>query len=76
MAQVKARFPNYPNLTLAVMGCIVNGPGEMADADYGYIGCGNGQVNLYRKGKLVKSHIPEDKALDELEALLSLGEGL
>lgn len=76
LAQVKARFPNYPNLTLAVMGCIVNGPGEMADADYGYIGCGNGQVNLYRKGKLVKSHIPEDKALDELEALLSLGEGL
>ena len=75
LAQVKARFPDYPNLTLAVMGCIVNGPGEMADADYGYIGCGNGQVNLYRKGKLVKSHIPEDKALDELEALLSLGEG-
>lgn len=70
LAKVKARFPDYPDLTLAVMGCIVNGPGEMADADYGYIGCGNGQVNLYRKGELVKSHIPEDKALDELEALI------
>ena len=70
LAKVKARFPDYPNLTIAVMGCIVNGPGEMADADYGYIGCGNGQVNLYRKGELVQSHIPENEALDALETLI------
>lgn len=70
LAQVKARFPNYPNLTLAVMGCIVNGPGEMADADFGYIGCGGGKVNLYHKGQLIKTSVPEEDALGELEKLI------
>lgn len=71
LAQVKARFPDYPNLTIAVMGCIVNGPGEMADADFGYIGCGNGKVNLYRKGNLAKAAVPEAQALAELEKLIA-----
>lgn len=70
LAKVKARFPNHPNLTIAVMGCIVNGPGEMADADFGYIGCGGGKVNLYKAGELVKSRVPEENALQELEALI------
>lgn len=71
LAQVKQRFPDYPNLTLAVMGCIVNGPGEMADADFGYIGCGNGKVNLYRHGVLAKANVAEDMALEELEKLIA-----
>ncbi len=71
LAQVKQRFPDYPNLTLAVMGCIVNGPGEMADADFGYIGCGNGKVNLYRHGVLAKANVAEDQALEELEKLIA-----
>ena len=52
------------------MGCVVNGPGEMGDADYGYIGGAKGVVNLYRKVQLVKTGIPEKEALDELEKLL------
>lgn len=71
LAKVKARFPDYPNLTLAVMGCIVNGPGEMADADFGYIGCGDGKVNLYKAGQLAKAAVPENSALEELEKLIS-----
>ena len=70
LAKVKARFPDYPDLTIAVMGCIVNGPGEMADADFGYIGCGNGKVNLYQAGCLAKTQVPEAEALDELEKLV------
>lgn len=72
LAKVKARFPDYPNLTIAVMGCIVNGPGEMADADFGYIGCGDGKVNLYKAGHLVKTRIDENRALEELEKLIRL----
>ncbi|MFH2094104.1 MAG: (E)-4-hydroxy-3-methylbut-2-enyl-diphosphate synthase [Bacteroidota bacterium] len=53
-------------IKIAVMGCIVNGPGEMADADFGYVGMGKGKVNLYRKGILVEKNIPEDEAVDRL----------
>ncbi|MDR0618842.1 MAG: (E)-4-hydroxy-3-methylbut-2-enyl-diphosphate synthase [Bacteroidales bacterium] len=70
LEKIKARFGNYPNIKIAVMGCVVNGPGEMGDADYGYIGGAKGVVNLYRKGQLVKTGIPEKEALDELEKLL------
>lgn len=70
LAQVKAMFPDYPNLTIAVMGCVVNGPGEMADADFGYIGCGNGKVNLYQKGIAAQRNVPEEKALEELKKLI------
>jgi (E)-4-hydroxy-3-methylbut-2-enyl-diphosphate synthase len=48
------------------MGCIVNGPGEMADADYGYVGSGPGKVTLYRSKEVVKKNVTSDKALDEL----------
>lgn len=71
LAQVKAKFPNHPDLTIAVMGCVVNGPGEMLDADFGYIGCGNGKVNLYKKGTAIKLNVPENDALSELEKLIS-----
>lgn len=64
--KVKSACSHLKGLKIAVMGCIVNGPGEMADADYGYIGSGNGTVNLYRGKILVKDHIPEDIAINEL----------
>lgn len=69
--KVKQRFAGYKGFTIAVMGCVVNGPGEMADADYGYIGCGGGRVNLYRQGRLVQQGIPEADALDALERLIA-----
>lgn len=71
LAQVKEMFLHYPNLTIAVMGCVVNGPGEMAGADFGYIGCGNGKVNLYRQGIAAKRNVPEAEALEELKKLIS-----
>ena len=52
------------------MGCIVNGPGEMADADYGYVGAGPHRVSLYRKQECVEHNIPEDEAVDHLLALI------
>ena len=69
-ARVKSRMSHLKGLKIAVMGCIVNGPGEMADADYGYIGGPGGRVNLYKGKKLVKKDIPADKALDELVRLI------
>jgi (E)-4-hydroxy-3-methylbut-2-enyl-diphosphate synthase len=55
---------------IGVMGCFVNGPGEMADADYGYVGAGPGKVDLYRGKEVVLKNVPEEKALDDLMALL------
>ena len=52
------------------MGCIVNGPGEMADADYGYVGAGKGKVMLYKGQELVKKHVDEAVALEELIKLI------
>ena len=52
------------------MGCIVNGPGEMADADYGYVGTGNNKVSLYKKKEMVKKNINTEDALDELIKLI------
>jgi len=52
------------------MGCIVNGPGEMADADYGYVGTGLNKISLYQQKELVKRNIPSDQALDELIKLI------
>jgi (E)-4-hydroxy-3-methylbut-2-enyl-diphosphate synthase len=52
------------------MGCIVNGPGEMADADYGYVGAGIGKITLYKSKQVVKKGIPEQSAVDELVALI------
>jgi (E)-4-hydroxy-3-methylbut-2-enyl-diphosphate synthase len=69
-ALIKSRTSHLKGLKIAVMGCVVNGPGEMADADYGYVGSGNGKVNLYRKKEVVSRNIPQAKALDELVALI------
>ena len=68
--KVKERTSHFKNVIIAVMGCIVNGPGEMADADYGYVGEGFGKVTLYRKKEPVLRHIPEDEAVDRLVALI------
>mmetsp|Transcript_20243 Transcript_20243/g.81454 ORF Transcript_20243/g.81454 Transcript_20243/m.81454 type:complete len:87 (+) Transcript_20243:1477-1737(+) len=58
-----------PGLSIAVMGCIVNGPGEMADADYGYVGRGPGTIALYRGREEIRV-VPEDDGVQELIALL------
>lgn len=68
---VKARFGAYPGLKIAVMGCIVNGPGEMADADFGYVGSGNGLVTLYKGKEVVERNIPQEGALERLEVLIN-----
>ena len=52
------------------MGCIVNGPGEMADADYGYVGTGKGLITLYKEKEVVKKNIPSESAVDELINLI------
>lgn len=70
---VKDRFGGYPGLKIAVMGCIVNGPGEMADADFGYVGAGNGLVTLYRGKEVVERSIPQEEALDRLQRLIDAG---
>jgi (E)-4-hydroxy-3-methylbut-2-enyl-diphosphate synthase len=64
--EVKARTPNLKGLKIAVMGCIVNGPGEMADADYGYIGAGNGTVTIYKGKEVVLKNVDADRAVDAL----------
>ena len=58
------------NITVAVMGCIVNGPGEMADADYGYVGAGRGQISLYKGKECVLKNIPEEDAVERLVQLI------
>ncbi|MDP4280704.1 MAG: (E)-4-hydroxy-3-methylbut-2-enyl-diphosphate synthase [Bacteroidota bacterium] len=70
LERVKERTSHLKGLKIAVMGCIVNGPGEMADADYGYVGGARGKVMLYRKQKLVKKDIDESDAVDELIHLI------
>lgn len=70
LEKVKRACSHLVGLKIAVMGCIVNGPGEMADADYGYIGCGGGKVNLYRKGSLVYNNIDEADALEKLITII------
>ncbi len=67
---VKERFKDRAGLKIAVMGCIVNGPGEMADADYGYVGSGVGVVTLYKNGEVVERNVPQEEALDRLEFII------
>ncbi len=69
-ARIKARTSHLKGVKIAVMGCIVNGPGEMADADFGYVGTAPGRVSLWVGKQQVKAHIPEDRAVDELVALI------
>lgn len=70
VAKVKQAFGHLDKLKIAVMGCVVNGPGEMGDADYGYVGAGNGKVNLYKGRRMVRVAIPEQEAMAALEHLI------
>jgi len=67
---VKEHFKHLNHLKIGVMGCVVNGPGEMTDVDYGFVGSGGGKVNLYKGQQLKKKHIPYEMAVEELEQLI------
>ena len=68
--EVKRRTAHLKGMVIAVMGCIVNGPGEMADADWGYVGEGNGKVSIYKGKEPVMRHVPETEAIDRLLELI------
>ena len=70
LADIKARTSHLKNLRIGVMGCIVNGPGEMADADYGYVGAGPGRITLYKGREVIVRNIPQEEALDRLIELI------
>lgn len=70
IARIKARTSHLKGLKIGIMGCIVNGPGEMADADYGYVGAGRAKVSLYKKKECIQRSIPEDEAVDRLIELI------
>ena len=68
--RIKAATAHLKGLKIAIMGCIVNGPGEMADADWGYVGEGNGKVSIYKGKNPVLRHVPETEAIDRLLELI------
>ena len=68
--KIKAHFKHLDHLKIGIMGCVVNGPGEMGDADYGFVGTGLNKINLYKGLKPVKRHIPYENAVEELEQLI------
>lgn len=70
LARIKAATGHLKGLKIGIMGCIVNGPGEMADADYGYVGAARGKVSLYRRKECVEKNIPEDEAIERLLQLI------
>ena len=70
IARVKKATQHLKGLKIGIMGCIVNGPGEMADADYGYVGAARGKVSLYKKKECIEKNIPEEEAVDRLIALI------
>lgn len=70
IARIKSATGHLKGLKIAIMGCIVNGPGEMADADYGYVGAGRGRISLYRGKECIEKNIPEAEAVDRLLALI------
>ena len=70
IARIKAATTHLKGLKIGIMGCIVNGPGEMADADYGYVGAGPGRISLYRRKECVERNIPEDEAVEKLLQLI------
>ncbi|HNP19678.1 MAG TPA: (E)-4-hydroxy-3-methylbut-2-enyl-diphosphate synthase [Fulvivirga sp.] len=65
-AMIRKRTDHLKGVKIGIMGCIVNGPGEMADADFGYVGSGKGKITLYKGKEVVKRGVPSDKAVDEL----------
>lgn len=71
LARIKKATAHLAGVKIGVMGCIVNGPGEMADADYGYVGAGPGRVSLYKGQQLVRKNIPEEEAVEALLELIN-----
>jgi (E)-4-hydroxy-3-methylbut-2-enyl-diphosphate synthase len=72
-AKIRARTSHLKGVKIGIMGCIVNGPGEMADADYGYVGSGPGRITLYKGREVVKKNVPTPQAVDELINLIREG---
>ena len=70
LQRIKAATAHFTGVKIGVMGCIVNGPGEMADADYGYVGSGEGKITLYKGREIVKRNIDQADAVDELVKLI------
>ena len=70
IARIKAATKHLVGLKIGIMGCIVNGPGEMADADYGYVGAGRGKISLYKGKECVEKNIPENEAVEKLLELI------
>ncbi|MBE6209896.1 MAG: (E)-4-hydroxy-3-methylbut-2-enyl-diphosphate synthase [Rikenellaceae bacterium] len=71
LARIKEATSHLAGVKIGVMGCIVNGPGEMADADYGYVGSGPGRITLYRGREVVRRNIPEGEAIEALVELIN-----
>lgn len=69
-AKIRSKTSHLKGIKIGIMGCIVNGPGEMADADYGYVGTGPGKITLYKEKEVVKKNVAEDQAVDELINLI------
>ena len=69
-AKIRAVTHHLKGVKIGIMGCIVNGPGEMADADYGYVGTGPGKITLYKEKEVVRRNVPEDEAVDALIDLI------
>jgi len=74
IAKIKAATSHLVGLKIGIMGCIVNGPGEMADADYGYVGAGRGKISLYKNKECVAKNIPEEEAVARLLKLIEKNE--
>lgn len=70
IARIKAATSHLKGLKIGIMGCIVNGPGEMADADYGYVGAGRGKISLYKQKECIEKNIPEAEAVEKLLELI------
>lgn len=70
IARIKAATSHLKGLKIGIMGCIVNGPGEMADADYGYVGAGRGKISLYKQKECIEKNIPEEEAVNKLIELI------
>ena len=70
--KIRNKTEHLKGIKIGIMGCIVNGPGEMADADYGYVGSGVGKITLYRGKEIVRRNVPSEKAVDELIELIKL----
>jgi len=69
-AKIREKTSHLKGIKIGIMGCIVNGPGEMADADYGYVGTGPGKINLYKEKTVVRKNVAEDQAVQELIDLI------